>query len=101
MGNPIPEMTWEQKQAWKQPDANTFDFDFAPGHVVMTQAQRKQLARYDTTLPSGVYEGKMWICDWGNGTDRLVWFGESHLSNQCLINHRTILLKEALDLIQG
>jgi hypothetical protein len=99
MANPIPPITDDMGKNWRQPPSNLMDFDAVPGYVIMSQAEFKMLARYDTTMPSGVYPGKMWKRDEG-GVDLLVWFGiVPDKPDVCSIEHRTIMLKELVDLI--
>lgn len=86
---------------WPQPNPAFWDFDTVADHVIMPLAAFKMLARYDTTMPSGVYNGKMWKRNEG-GTDLLVWYGRAPgKPDMCSINFRTILLKETVDLLKG
>jgi hypothetical protein len=99
MANPIPPITDPQGKSWQQPPADLMDFDTVPGHVIISHAAFKALARYDTTMPSGVYPGKMWKRDEG-GVDLLVWFGiVPGKPDVCSIEHRIIMLKELVDLL--
>jgi len=54
----------------------------------------QKLASYDTSMPSGVYEGKMWQRKESvhvGGRHMLVWYGPSELVGQCGIYFREIL----------
>lgn len=55
---PVPPMTHELSSAWDQPDPNAWVFDKTTVH--MSQADFDELLEYSASLPSGVYEGKMW-----------------------------------------
>ena len=86
---------------WKQPDRFSIEIDDT--HALLTQKQFDDLAEYSATLPTGVYEGKMWkrhdgvyvartqaereACPW-----LLMWFGPSEHPDKCSINHRRILI---------
>lgn len=73
----IPEMTDPLGRHWDQPDRQ-FLFFVGTGEeevVHIGQKEFDQLAVYDTSMPSGVYPGKMWKRTNGD-TTWLVWYGE-------------------------
>lgn len=100
MASPVPEMDQVYKDAWKQPDHTAWDWTTAPGHVILPMKDFKALSRYDTTTPSGVYEGKMWVCDWRDGSDHLCWW-DTHptMANSCVVKHVPIMLLETVELL--
>lgn len=56
-------------------------------HAVMTEDTCAKLSRYDTTNPSGVYEGKVWRCmNW------LCWYAPGEKPETCDIESREILV---------
>lgn len=56
----IPAMTHPLSSAWHQPDRSELLFDEHNDVVLMTEATLKKLPEYSCSMPSGVYEGKMW-----------------------------------------
>jgi hypothetical protein len=74
--NPVPPITHPMGSGWKQPAPDNFKFfqevSGGPMFVSMTEKEKNNLARYDRGFPTGVYDGKMWICE-----DSLVWFAPS------------------------
>jgi hypothetical protein len=83
--NKIPKMTHPLGSCWKQPDPESILIDDT--HAVMTAAVYDQLLRYDGSMPTGVYDGKMW-----KSRNHLVWFGPGLNPLSCTINHREVLL---------
>jgi hypothetical protein len=71
--NPVPPITDPMGSGWKQPDSENFKFfqevSGGPMFVSMTEPEKNNLPRYDRGFPTGVYDGKMWLCE-----DSLVWF---------------------------
>ena len=82
-------MTHEMGRCWDQPSREAILID--EKNALMTRATFLALASYDTSIPSGVYEGKMWKRAI-HGGDLLCWFGSIENSNKCSINHREIIL---------
>ncbi len=64
----IPQMTHPMGRSWDQPALQNITFT-ADDIALMSQKDFDNLAKYETSYPSGVYEGKMWR----NG-GRLMWF---------------------------
>ena len=70
--NKIPEITNPLGRAWKQPALENVlvDNDFA----LMSEDDFGLLYEYSTSIPSGVYEGKMWKRHCTDGW-MLGWYG--------------------------
>lgn len=98
--NTIPPMTHELGRYWDQPNPARILIDDT--HAVMDEATLKALHEYSTTMPTGVYEGKMWKANrWERApggairmTDRwlLRWYGFSDKPDCCSNNQREILI---------
>ncbi len=89
---PIPPITNPLGQYWEQPDQAQWLFDDT--HVVIPACDLRKLESYDCTMPSGVYEGKMWQrrehkCV--GGRHLLVWYGSHPEPGTCGIYFREIL----------
>jgi hypothetical protein len=54
----IPPMTHPMGRNWQQPDRSCIVIDGK--HALMDQTAFDKLLEYNTSVPSGVYEGKMW-----------------------------------------
>ncbi len=91
----IPEMTHELSRHWEQPQRENIRIDGE--HAIMSEKTFKQLHRYDTSLPSGVYEGKMWAREKA-GDFWLCWYGFDDEPNTCSVNARKIQLHEHIPL---
>ncbi len=83
----LPVMTHPLSRAWDQPAADqvaVYD-DIA----IMDQSTLQRLHNYSASIPTGVYEGKMWRCSDGDGW-LLCWYGLSDDPDKCSINRRPI-----------
>lgn len=99
--NVIPPMTHPMCTGWKQPDTALVTVTSEVAR--MPTAVFDRLMEYSSTMPSGVYEGKMWKARQykvgdkeGEGHWALCWYGYSrtgpdHVSN----NHRWIELVDS------
>lgn len=87
--HPIPPITDPLGKYWRQPDRNRIEVDET--HALMTEADFESLSEYSTSIPSGVYPGKMWRRQQVDGW-YLVWFGECADPSKCSINFRKALL---------
>jgi hypothetical protein len=89
----IPEMTHPLGQHWDQPKREDILID-REGRALVSTRVFKALPEYSSTIPTGVYEGKMWRRHEG---DRwfLCWYGPSDKPDQCSINARILLPPEA------
>lgn len=88
--NTIPTMTDPLSLHWKQPDIEDvlIDDDFA----LMAKIDFKKLLEYSTTIPTGVYEGKMWKRRCTDGW-MLGWYGfEDAEGKSVSTNFRELLL---------
>lgn len=84
----IPEMTNRLGRHWKQPaDIRTAPMDDT--HVILTPRQVEQLANYQCSTPSGVYEGKCW-----RRNDQLCWYRLHDTPGFHFIEVRDILIQE-------
>ena len=93
----LPQMTHPLSRHWNQPPADqmaVYD-DIA----IMDQSALGLLPEYSTSIPTGVYEGKMWKSRQGHGTPGgpagpwyLCWYGPSEDPDKCSINSRPIRL---------
>lgn len=69
----IPPMTNKLGRYWKQPPRELIEVDDT--HALMDKSTWKKLERYDCSVPSGVYSGKMWSTELPNGKRYLRWYG--------------------------
>lgn len=71
--NTIPAMSHPLSIHWEQPDIKNVltDDNFA----LMTEEDFNKLLEYSTSIPSGVYEGKMWKRGMLGGGWMLGWYG--------------------------
>ncbi len=101
--NAIPEITDALGRCWKQPKRDSILLDDKV--AVMSQESFDELLEYNTSYPSGVYEGKMWkrkvMIELG--FDRaltpsypiiwyLCWFGHSDTPGKVSVNTREIII---------
>lgn len=87
----IPAMTNALGRHWRQPHRSAIEVDDT--HALMDEATFKALSEYSTSMPSGVYPGKMWKCN-QRGTDNwwLCWYGVVEgRDDVCSNNNREIL----------
>lgn len=100
---PIPPITDPMGRSWRQPRRQEIEIDDTC--ALMSAASFGQLVEYSGTLPSGVYEGKMWrrlngkydqafLRNGGKPVWLLVWFGKSDKPGHVSINTRRILLTD-------
>lgn len=93
----IPPITDPLGRSWRQPPLERILLD--DSHAVMDTATFQALLEYSTTLPTGVYPGKMWRAQGFDARTRrwtgswfLRWFGECDDPAKCSNNQREILL---------
>ena len=87
----IPPITDPMGRHWDQPPREDILVD--DEHAVMTASTFTALLEYSSSIPSGVYDGKMWRRhDYGDCLDLLMWFGPSDDPGKCKVNSRIILL---------
>ena len=87
--HPIPPITEPMGMHWRQPPRQEIELDDT--HAMMSEAAFKQLAEYSCTVPTGVYEGKMWKANTRDGW-MLRWFGTCDDPKCCSNNQRKILI---------
>lgn len=86
----IPPMTDPLGRHWRQPSPQEILVD--DEHAVMSRSTYDELLEYSTTIPSGVYPGKMWKAVYGDRAF-LRWFGiVDGRTDVCSNNQRLILL---------
>lgn len=93
-------MTDPMGRHWTQPPRERIEVDAT--HALMTEAIFKALPEYSTTIPSGVYPGKMWrrhdgAHDFKRKTPSvwmLCWYGEER-DGKCEIHFREVLLADS------
>lgn len=99
--NYIPPITDPLGSSWIQPDRSRMLVD--DKHALMTKATFLSLKEYSSTMPSGVYEGKMWSRHDGSfdrSPDReppvwlLCWYRNSK-PGYCSTEFRKIILTDA------
>lgn len=106
----IPGITSEMGRNWDQPTRNEITFQLLeetnkPLQAYMNQAALDALKEYSSSLPSGVYEGKMWKGHWKNAEGNLVWYlcwydySETNRGAECSIKHCPVMLLEMLALV--
>jgi hypothetical protein len=98
----IPPMTDPLGLHWKQPPREEITIDDL--HALMSQRAFDRLAEYSTSVPSGVYVGKMWkrhdgafdrafLAQGGKPTWLLCWYGPSARGQEfCSVHTREILI---------
>lgn len=89
MNNIIPPITDPLGAHWRQPHPVNILIDDT--HAIMSEQAFKLLHEYTTTIPSGVYPGKMWKANIKAGVWMLRWFGDGG-PTQCTNNQREILI---------
>ncbi len=58
MKNIVPDMIHHLGKHWQQPNLNNILIDDT--HALMSERTLGELHEYSCSIPSGVYEGKMW-----------------------------------------
>lgn len=97
MSNEIPPITDPLGRAWDQPSVADMLLD--DKHALMTSKTFESLHEYSYSIPTGVYEGKMWKSCPGkfyrncpDGVWYLLWFGHSNDPNYVSNNQREIIV---------
>lgn len=85
----IPPITSEMGCHWRQPDRSTIQV--TDKLAIMPNATFTALSEYSSTIPSGVYDGKMWR-RFQEQKWHLCWFAPSTrgIANECSIMMREI-----------
>ena len=89
--NVIPPMTDPSGRSWRQPSLSAITVNDT--HALMDQAAFDRLKEYSYSLPSGVYEGKLWKRH-ENGRWLLCWFYKAPETpeDEMDIGHREIIV---------
>lgn len=89
MNNHIPPITDPMGAVWEQPKSDDIALDDT--HALMSNWSLSKLAEYSHSIPSGVYDGKMWKRRVGDDW-LLCWFSPHANPKTCSINYREILI---------
>lgn len=89
--HPIPPITDPLGRHWSQPDRA--EISVSSTFAKMTRATFSKLPCYDSTLPTGVYDGKMWARRLATKT-LLCWYGPADNPKQATINARKIIFAD-------
>lgn len=95
---PVPPITHPMGKHWDQPDPALMQF--YADRVVMKEGVFLGLADYSCSIPSGVYDGKMWRRCQGAHTPLpkeqrrwfLCWFGPSDDPDKCSIHSLPLVI---------
>lgn len=79
----------KENDGWRQPHRRFIELDDT--HALMSEQTFKGLAEYSTSMPTGVYDGKMWK-GFANGEWYLVWFAPDKDPDKARIEKRKILI---------
>ena|ERR1700694_5194054 len=99
----IPPIVDPMGRNWDQPPRSAITIDAE--NALMTKATFDALHEYTTTVPTGVYNGKMWKAQQHDGLSRdgrilirddkpwlLLWYGPCDKPGHCSVNSREIIL---------
>lgn len=87
----IPQISDPLGKHWEQPKRE--DLTIAGGNVFMSISDFGKLRNYSSSVPSGVYVGKMWKAQ-RRGIWFLCWFDVHPDPGYCSIKHLKIRLRE-------
>ena len=90
MNNSIPLITNPLGKYWQQPKVSEIEIDDT--HALMEKWAFDLLLEYSSSIPSGVYVGKMWKRKRKNGEWLLVWFSKGDDAGTYLNNNYRIIL---------
>lgn len=88
--NEIPPITNPLGKSWTQP--NHESIVVTDSYAIVDENEFNQLREYSHTIPSGVYDGKMWKAQAQNGEWFLRWFSPAENPANCKINDRLIVM---------
>ena len=89
--NVIPEMVHSLSKYWNQPDIK--DIEIGDKQAKMSKCTFELLLEYSTSIPTGVYEGKMWKRRRPDAW-YLLWYAACEGADSCSINIRKIIIVE-------
>ena len=87
----IPKMIHPLGKHWRQPKREDIAIDNT--HALMSKDSFEQLHEYSMSVPTGVYEGKMWKAKYRSGWI-LRWFGNENADGLLPILNREIVVVE-------
>lgn len=87
--HPVPPISHPSGRFRDQPDRGDMLVDDA--YALMSARTLDALAEYSASLPTGVYEGKMWRRRFRDGW-ALGWYGPSPHAGCCSVNFRPVLV---------
>lgn len=87
-------MTDPLSRHWYQPSHESMAFDDT--HVLMTPLAFDFLHNYSSTIPTGVYHGKMWKALPEGGEWELRWYGISKDPDKCTCRALKILVANVI-----
>ncbi len=87
----IPDMIHPLGKHWNQPNREDIAIDGI--HALMSKNSFDRLHTYSTSIPTGVYEGKMWKRRRPDAW-YLLWYSECEDVDSCSINIRKIIIVE-------
>lgn len=85
----IPEMTDPMGRHWRQPKGLNSRVVADDCNAMIAPQDLAALPEYSSTIPTGVYPGKMWRAEYHDGT-YLCWYGEE-VQKRCSVNCRRVL----------
>lgn len=96
--NTIPPITDPMGKYWEQPELKNILIDSE--YAVMSASTFLQLKTYNSTIPNGVYEGKMWKCEYWDCEPKgsmLAWYQDNGMQDDAgrkimSIEYREILI---------
>ena len=88
----IPPITNILGKYWNQP--NPDDITICGEHAFMTQEVFDKLATYSTSMPSDVYEGKMWKAEKNDKNWYLCWCVNNEVGNKCYVKYKNIIIED-------
>lgn len=88
--NEIPAMTDPLGKHWRQP-AGLREAEMDDTHVMLAQHQVDGLLTYDSSYPSGCYDGKCWLRN-GEDVQWLCWYYPHPAPNKISIGFREIII---------
>ncbi len=90
--NAIPEMIHPMGKHWTQPkDIRSAQMDEV--YVRLTEKQVAQLPVYDSSYPSGCYDGKCWLRHGEGHVQWLCWYHPHAEPGKIGIDHRVIIVE--------
>ncbi len=86
----IPKITDRMGAYWDQPARKNIVIN--SDHAIMSAHSFNNLPEYSSSIPTGVYEGKMWKRQFKNGWDLYWFYNTPGKDDLCSTDFREILL---------